>query len=342
MPTINYKCDTCKREITLLENPSGINTLTKCAITQNCRGRLFKTGRNPNNFRESIPTPGKSLDDKIYRSLFYRHTQSLTSPQWEITHSLNTHPVVVLYDEAGAKLDDDTYEVVFVSDSTLLINFSTPKAGVAHLISRFSDAPIVRTIPDLTSFVSVTENGVLTFAVPKFITDSTQLPVNVPTPYNINPNNGVKIDVILERSNREPVSCLESLDFLSPFSIWRGTREISVRRRKNMLVFSKKIEEMNVFRDLDLKLNQIEDGTILRIAGVSYTGSNDSYRIKSKGLISLLSKSGSNGYSRVSDEFLDYGEKNNGEEIALIFIDGEFRVIETQVEKTYPNIERVV
>lgn len=436
MATIDYKCDTCNRQISLLENPNGLTTLSRCTITSGCRGRMFKTKRNPNGLRESIPSPVENLQNKQSRKVFNTHTQADLSDIWFIKHNLATHPLIILYkniDGVLVKQDDDTYSVDYLSPTDIEISLPTASTGVVHLLSRFSEAPVIETTQVSMNMRSISERGVFTFGVPKLLTvgSSPDYPLGLPIPYDtmlpykkqqefrlpysqasaletvagiydnveiyyiksgtnieqrtsnlnlgvyslsqfLDPNflgperdnypiswspddiiiiktidyfgnieGGVFLDVVLERVNREPVSCTEKLIPMSP-SVWRGVKEVIVRRRKNYYVFNKSINDFNVILDQGLSLSNIENGTILRIIGIRYGArTNPPVPIKSKGLLGLISNSGNNGYSINVDSILDYGERNNGEEVVLLFLDGEFKVMETETEGTYPRMETI-
>lgn len=437
MATIDYKCDTCNRQTTLLENPNGLNTLSRCNITSGCKGRLFKVKRSPNGVRESVPSPVENLQDKQTRKVFNIHKQDIESNVWYVKHDLATHPVVIVYKKEAnglVKQDNDTYTLSYISPTDIEIRLPNASTGVVHLISRFSEAPVIESTAESMIMKNISERGVFTFGVPKLLTinSAPDFPFGLPYPYDtmlpylnqreyvlpysqastletvagiyetvevyyikenedilrrtsnldlsvfslsdfLNPNflgpprdnyptswspndkiviktinyfnnieGGVFIDVILERVNRDPISCTEKLIPLSPTTAWRGVREVIVRRRKNYYVFNKSINDFNVIKDQGLTLDTIENGTVLKIIGVRYGArTNPPVVVKSKSLLALISDGEESGFTINTDRFLDYGERNNGSAVELIYLDGEFRVLDSEIEGTYPRMETI-
>lgn len=68
------------------------------------------------------------LSSGIVADKHYTHTQSLAASTWEITHSMNKYPSVMVTDSTGAEVEGD---VQYTGLNTLTIKFSAPFAGKA-------------------------------------------------------------------------------------------------------------------------------------------------------------------------------------------------------------------
>lgn len=60
----------------------------------------------------------------------YTHVQIAPLAIWVIPHNLNSHPVVVTVDSAGAVVEGD---VLYDSANTIIVAFSAPFSGTAYL-----------------------------------------------------------------------------------------------------------------------------------------------------------------------------------------------------------------
>lgn len=69
-------------------------------------------------------------DSSENKDLNYEYTQSTASLLWEINHNLGKHPSVNVVDSNG---DSVIGELVYSTDNSLSIKFSTPISGIAYL-----------------------------------------------------------------------------------------------------------------------------------------------------------------------------------------------------------------
>ena len=345
MATVKYQCDTCKREIELLENSKGLTVFSSCVITSGCRGRLYKLDRNPYNFREAFAEadPEGDLDNFLPRKVFFRYEQKILSDKWIVRHNLNTNPVVKIFIESedGLKitpLESDEFTVHYSSSNVLEVIFDESFTGQVHLISRSITESNVETIPPSENLFQVSYNNTLSFAViSKYF--------NPLFPYpEVYTDGDVQIDIVLEEPNEEPIFCSEILRGpeagLSP---WNDFRSLLFRRRRNFNVKTKNLINFRVISNRYDSLDDIPQLTRLTITGINFYPSqtNDSQDIKSKQLLMLLAKEPYDKADKNLDKLIDVGEigqqkKNN----SFIFVDGILYSDPGNVESVYPKIEK--
>jgi len=163
MAIIRYKCNVCKREIELPENPRGLEVINKCVITDGCRGELYRIARKQDFIRGEFPSSVPGLSDYTARRVLYNHTQAVSATEWFITHNLGVAPSVqVLLNKSSAAVEDVTetpcvlrnategfdqvettdFTIEIISPNELVIRFTDPQSGLAQIIAR-STAPVV-------------------------------------------------------------------------------------------------------------------------------------------------------------------------------------------------------
>lgn len=69
-------------------------------------------------------------ESEIVPLVSYRHIQGAVSALWSITHNLNFHPNVTVFDSAGSMVEGT---VTHVNQASLTITFSDPISGKAYL-----------------------------------------------------------------------------------------------------------------------------------------------------------------------------------------------------------------
>lgn len=338
MSTISYKCDTCKREIELIENIQGMTVFSKCVITEGCKGKLYATDRNPDSIRERLPSDLSPLEDYTPRRTFFEFNQNILSDTWKIQHNMSVFPAVTVYvdiDGVIMELAADDYTINLISNNNLEITFPAPTKGVVHLVARSSVPlkPSTQLEPD--DLFQVSHDGIMTVAVPKYIIhSSTSLPVDLQ-------NVSIEIEICLEIPDREPIVCIEQfppeLDSDSP---WVGWDEILVRKRRNFYPRTKKILDLNVFEDSTFTLDDIEDGTILTFKRVNF-GDGVYRNIESRALLMLLAKKPFEPFDKILDNVIDIGELSSETPDFLIFSEGDLYSGNTAIERIYPDISRI-
>jgi hypothetical protein len=178
MSIVVYQCDTCKRELDILRNERGLDTVSRCVITQGCKGSLYQIDEKGTGVFGRPLTDVDGLDNYRQRNVLYIHEQLLSSSSWTIEHGLNSNPSVVVYLDnvtvdgvrSSTILDMDDYVVNFVDGNNITIQFAVGSTGIAHIISRSSNPDTVNFIQQPNTFDQLTANSVLTIGLP-FVDD---------------------------------------------------------------------------------------------------------------------------------------------------------------------------
>lgn len=161
MAVVVYRCDTCKREVELIRNIRGLETVQRCVITQGCRGKLYQSDLKEDYSRAAIPETVEGLDDWQQRRVLYNHTQTIESSRWTIQHNLGTFPSVIVFVDRPTIEDENNREeiipddVVIVDSDTLQLRFTRPQSGIAQLVARASDPQLLS--PTVSVAVQVVE-----------------------------------------------------------------------------------------------------------------------------------------------------------------------------------------
>lgn len=148
MAIVVYKCNICDREIEILQNPKGLETVGRCIITDGCRGSLFEIDTKPNFIRGKFPDAVSGLTDWSQRKILYDHIQSVDAYQWRIEHDLGVNPSVQVFVERP--IDNTRNELVEIEPDTItienqnvvILDFSRAESGTAQCIAR-SSRPII-------------------------------------------------------------------------------------------------------------------------------------------------------------------------------------------------------
>lgn len=367
MATISYKCDTCKRAVELVENPQGFTVVGKCVITNGCTGRLYRTERNPNNVRESSPSYVEGLTNYVPRRAFYKFAQTLSSNKWKVTHNMGVLPSTFVYleQENGSFVatDNSTYKVTSVDKNTIMITFPQKVKGIIQCVAKSTVPLVPSTIPKEINQYQVSANGIITFAVPKYLTQvHGQIPVvSAPTvtptltpsptptttpitlPLNLCAESStIQIEIEITKPNEDPFVCFEDIEnFTDNRSPWNGWGEVLVGKRRNYCVRTASLLKLKVFGNANLEANDIPNGTRIRFLRIDY-GTGRKEEIPSRGLLMLLAKSPYAYADKVKDKVVDVGELIGDTPDYFVYNDGELFLDETKVERSYPDISRVI
>lgn len=368
MATVNYKCDTCKREIELLENKLGLTTFNACTITKNCRGNLYTLKRNANNIRENLPKHASDLDDYNKRSLFYEHKQTVESPVWIIEHGFGASCIFIVYDENNLIADQDKYTVSTLVPGETLITFQNKTTGTVHVLTRTGAAVVINSTSMLFDF-QVSYNDTITFAIPKYITriNSKAIPITLPPTIPVTPpvsqtplptqaivdspnaalytpcNKAIRIEIEITKPNEPPVTCIETLDSnIASESSWFGWDQILVRNRKHYCIRTKKISELKILSNTNNQKTNIPDGTQLRITRIDYGSGvlEDMVNIPDRGLLMLFSEFPYKLTDKILDKILDCGEMVGISADAFSFTNNNLFVNSGLVEASFPKISK--
>lgn len=354
MATINYRCDTCKRDVQLIENKLGLTTLGNCIITQNCRGSLYATKRNPNNLRESLPVYNKELDDYSPRKLFHYYEQQVPIVEWSVDHGFGPSCVIVVYDTSGNIIPPDSYSTSTVGGITT-ITHPSEISGYVHVISRIGGAAATTIRQIQSSDVQVSYNNIVTFAIPKYITrinsgSAPVLPPSVtstpapsqpalpsPAPFNACSAN-IRIEVEVSKPNEPTVTCVEQLDAITAHAgPWIGWNEILVRNRKHYCLRAIDVSKLKVFTNTNDQTVNIPDGAQLKITRIDY-GTGLLVNIPDRGLLMLLAGEPFNPADKLLDKVIDCGEMVGANVDFFSFSQYQLYVSSDIVEATYPKI----
>lgn len=357
MATINYKCDTCKREVELIENKYGLTTLSACTITKNCRGSLYSTKRNPNNIRQSLPAYDRELDDYTPRQLFYSHEQSVESSRWKVNHGFGPSCVIIVYDSDGNIVDPDDYSVEnSVGSSTIVLQ--DVMTGTVHVISRIGGAAALNRPATSTQLIQISYGGVISFAIPKYITRGnsasapllpppivpptptpTPSPLPAAAPYEVC-GNTIRIEIEVTKPNEPTVVCTETLDATTDSkSPWFGWQQILVKNRKHYCIKTISIAKLKVFANTNDQKLIIPDGTIMRIKRIDY-GTGVLSNIPDRGLLVLLANEPYGTSDKVLNKVIDCGEMVGTPTDTFTFRSFDLLAPGDLVETTYPDIKR--
>lgn len=341
MSTIQYKCDTCKREIELLENKQGFTVFGKCVITDGCRGRLYRQSRNPYNMRSYLDEP-TNYDLKNYdrRRVLFKFEQESPKRKWTVRHNLGVFPTVVIYDTSDetAKpeaLDEQNYTVTIIDKDTIEILFSNPVQGIIHCISRSTVEQVPEYMTVEESMTKITNDLIMSIGVLSKVTTSVG---------NLFTTGSILLNISIKEPNREEVFCSELVNGnIEPKSAWNDWAAFSSRNRRTYNIKTFDVSEFTVIKDLYDSIADIPDGTRLKILSVKYvTAINNFEEIRSRNMLGLLSKSPYATIDKVTDRFFDIGDISRSQENDYYtFISGELYIDNDNVERIYPHIKRV-
>ncbi len=367
MATISFKCDTCKRSVELVENPQGFTVVGKCVITNGCTGRLYRTERNPNNVRESSPNYVAGLNNYVPRRALYEFEQTLSADKWKVKHDMGVLPSTFVYlrqeDGSHVLVDNSTYKVSPIDKNTIMVTFTSKVRGIIQCVAKSTVPLVPSTVAPETSQYQVSANGIITFAVPKYLTQiHGQIPqVSAPTvsptitpsptptstpiglPLNLCAESAtIQIEIEITKPNEDPFVCFENIDNLTDSrSPWNGWGEVLVGKRRNYCIRTATILKLAVFGNADLESGDIPDGTRIRFLRIDY-GTGRKEAIPSRGLLMLLAKNPYAYADKVKDRVVDVGELLGDSPDYFVYRGGELFLDESKVERSYPDISRVI
>jgi len=122
MAIVVYKCDTCKRDIELIRNIEGLETVQRCVITLGCRGKLYQTKVHPDFTRAALPTDVLGLDNWLQRKVLHNHEQTIESTEWLVTHELGTFPAISVFVDRPTTEDPNNREEILPTDIRIVDN----------------------------------------------------------------------------------------------------------------------------------------------------------------------------------------------------------------------------
>lgn len=177
MAVVVYRCRVCNREIELQEQPSGLEVINRCIITNDCRGTLYRVDRKENFTVGDFPDRVPGLTNYIQRKVLYNHFQPIDEQSWLITHNLGTNPSVQVFVNRSQQINNNVthtlvevepQRVEIVDENTVRVFFDRPESGQAQLLAR-STSPnrlFKQPVPDQSDdYTQVSSNGLITLAI---------------------------------------------------------------------------------------------------------------------------------------------------------------------------------
>ena len=343
MSTVQYKCDTCNREIDVLEKRNGLTHFSKCIITEGCKGKLYKTKRNPYSIRENFPQPSTlDLTNYVPRRAFYEFKKNAPEDTWTIVHEMGVAPSVTVYgfeETTGVPviIPEENYSINIIDETELTLTFDEPIVGIAHLVARSSRKVDPTTVENIDQYRLITPNDTMTLAFLGKINFRDPSDVFYP-----GSDESIILSIVLEEPGSEPVFCNEVFDAHnekdSPWSDWEA---IISRKRRNYSIRSKHLKDFAVLADLyDSELSKIPNGTRLRITQVAY-GSRPFSDIGVRDILMLLANEPYSNRDKDLENVIDVGRiTGSNVNSTYVFIDGSFYLLSEQVEPIYPITEK--
>ncbi len=350
MATIEYKCDTCKRETTLAENTLGITVLAKCIITEGCKGALYKLRRNENTTRQvgNFPPAVAGLNDYIKRRAFYSETVNISSNPWKLTHKLGTSAAITIYifdeNDVATELAPDEYVIDQIDKDITHITFASSQRGIAHAVARSSVPLEVQTVADAESLDQVSSNGFMDFGSVSVIT------VAGSQQYLTADDFDLQITVQIPSSSATTIGGENKIlkDELDSASPWIGWDQILVRKRRNFA--TKSMQVLDVFQSAFgatniTNLDDIPNGSSFEIQEIRYRNESDGFLgeylpIEARSLLLLFANSPYGVVDKIRDRIIDVGELVLSPNGRFFVFDGEVFINQDNVEKIYPRLEQ--
>lgn len=139
-----YQCDVCKRTTGVFQNTQGVDIVSRCIITQDCKGTLHKIGEKQQPFLEASSPDPNGLEDWSQRPSYFKHTQQTPLRTWRIKHDLNGHPSVRTFVEQTSSVftiqnTSPTVDGYFKIDGNFTGAF---KPGVKFVLKKISGTEI--------------------------------------------------------------------------------------------------------------------------------------------------------------------------------------------------------
>lgn len=141
MAVVVYQCDTCKRETYRQQNRKGLDVISRCIITNGCRGKLNLQEVKP-SYAIGHATPAViGLADWTARKVLFTFNQGFLKKTWEVNHNLNNQPSLSVYVYRDpndltslTKVEPET--VTYISNDTIRLTFKNAVTGIVQCQAR--------------------------------------------------------------------------------------------------------------------------------------------------------------------------------------------------------------
>ena len=204
MAVVVYTCDTCRRTIEIPQNPSGLEVMSHCIITDGCKGNLIQQAVKMEYIQGKLPAPDPTgLTDWIPRRVYYKLEQPVSLRVWKVPHNLGTKPSVqvYLYDAGGVLITTPSTEVAtspgdslqymlkYIDLFNVEITFADPQSGVVQCFARTTITDekreqILTQSVTTAPMTSITGGGVLSLAIPLSGFDPTRIRIGFISAYD--------------------------------------------------------------------------------------------------------------------------------------------------------------
>lgn len=312
-----YECDVCNRAIRMPENPTGLEVMGRCIITNGCLGTLHKV-LSPSKIAStpSLTPAVEGVDDWFQRRALYNHEQKVPTTKWIIPHGMGIIPLIQGFihveDEVTHKLSlVETNKFSVVSDAyKSVLTFDVPHSGTAQCIST-SSTSVAKPVDLPVSFRDITHLGELTIA-----TLNSDPSINITVRYS-NTNTGEFTDVVYKSVDSVP-------SVLSP---WAGSSNILLGGKKYYV------------RSFNIVTSPGGDA-FFRLGSTTASGSSVSFpqigTTYSSNII-LLSTYPHSVADRVTTEYIDIASTNTSN-VSLALSNGELKADSAIIRSTFPPI----
>jgi len=340
MAIVVYKCDTCKREIELQRNVSGLETFGRCVITHGCRGSLYQVNLHPDYIRGSIPDPVSGLDDWKQRKVLHNHTQSIERDEWIIEHNMGVVPSVSVFVDRPIQDDPDYQEeitpddVIAIDDNILKLVFDRPWSGNAQLVSKQSDPnllrPTTRIFEETETQFQISNLGEISIATRINPADPT-LDLSEPIISLL-----VEFNTTLGGLLSELYSADDQPSLNSP---WRGSEYDRVVINVNSARQPFSVRSFNAITQ-NITVGNVDSGSTFKFVGVDPTGTGSSFRDIEKGeVLILLATDPYDIVDKVLDRYIDvYDVSDTKNQFGFFYNNGEFFATTETITDVFPTI----
>ncbi len=339
MAIVEYKCDTCKREIELQRNINGLEIVGRCIITHGCRGSLYQTKLHPDYIRGSIPDPVAGLDDWKQRKVLHNHVQTIEREEWLVEHDMGVVPTVSVFVDRPIQGNLDYQEeitptdIIVIDDNNLKLKFDKAWSGNAQLVSRQSDPnllqPIVRTTEVDSTPYQISNLGEISIA--------TRLDVDQAAPI---------IQLRLEYVSALGVSIIETYfnvdDQPSINSAWQGAAYDRIIVNVNSTRYPFTVRSFNGVT-ASMTGGDIESGSTFKFRQIDTSGVGSNWRIIQPGeVLILLATPPYDIVDKVFNQYIDVADvSDTNNQFGFYYNNGEFFALTETITSVYPPISNI-
>lgn len=320
-----YQCNQCNRKCRVPTNRKGIDVLSRCTITTDCKGKLFRVTATKDIMDTPTITPVvPNLQDWVQHKLLHNHTQSVASTRWVVTHGLQCRPNIDISTNKQIAGKTELYPYTqavtreTVDQNTTILTFPKPESGTVQFVTMASQNttnPLpIPTIVDVNSSTQVSTNtGLLTIC-----TLSDAPIVNIVITFVI--SGGSPINVLYQEITNVP----------SAASPWAGTSQVFVNGKT---YYVRSIDIVNNIGVTSLFLS----GAIPP-AGCFIYLSTSNYINTDPGSVLILGSTAPHGVvDRVYNKYIDFGIETANTS-GVLYNYGKIHAKDNKFKTTHPLI----